>query len=96
MADSSSLPPFEEMQIRCPKLGGLVSFEYCRIEERQGPCRRAVICWSVHFDVERYFRGIVAPEEFEERFHKPPASKLVTLMELIEQARKVIEKPTER
>jgi hypothetical protein len=39
---------------------------------------------------------MLTPEEFELRFHRPPASKLATLMDLIEQAREVIEKPSER
>jgi hypothetical protein len=94
MTDTPTRPPFEEIQIRCPRLGGLVSFEYCRVEEQGGPCTRAIICWSVHFDAKCFFEETLTPEEFQERFHRAPSSKLVTLLDLVEQARKVIDKPT--
>jgi len=93
MTDSPKRPPFEEIQIRCPRLGGPVSFEYCRVEDRQRPCTRAVVCWSVHFDAESFFRETMTPEDFEERFHNAPPSKIITLVDLIEQARKTMEKP---
>jgi len=93
MTDQPSPQPFEEIQIRCPRLGGLVSFEYCRVEDRQRPCTRAVACWSARFDAERFFRENLDPEEFQERFHKAPLSKIATLIDLIEKARKTAEKP---
>lgn len=95
MTDSSTRPPFEEIEIRCPRLGGPVSFEYCRVEEHGAPCARSIVCWSVHFDVKRFFEETLTPEEFQERFHRAPPSKLVTLLDLIEQARNVIDKKTE-
>jgi len=88
MPDSPSSTPYEEKEIRCPKLGHQVSFEYCRVEQHDRPCSRALICWSVHFDVEALFREILTPEEFERCFSQPPPSKIVTLVELIERARK--------
>ena len=91
MTDFPCNPPFEEIEIRCPKLGGPVTFEYCRIERQPRPCHRAIKCWSFHFDVDAFFRGILTREEFEECFLEPPPSKVATLMELIEQARKTLE-----
>jgi hypothetical protein len=91
MTDSRSNQPFEEIEIRCPKLGGPVSFEYCRIERQSRPCQKAIKCWSFHFDVEAFFREALAPEEFEQCFLEPPPSKVTTLIELIEQARKTLE-----
>jgi hypothetical protein len=91
MTDSKTDTPYEEEEIRCPKLGHQVSFGYCRSERRDLPCQRAVTCWNGRFDVESLFRGVLTPEQFEETFHKPPAPKLVTLIELIERAKKVAE-----
>ncbi len=91
MTDSVNNPPFEDVQIRCPKLGGPVSFEYCRIEGRPHPCQKSIKCWSFHFDAEAFFREILSPEEFDECFLEPPPSKVTTLIELIEQARKSLE-----
>jgi hypothetical protein len=68
-----------------------VNFEYCRIESQQRPCQKIITCWSIHFDVDAYLRAILTPEEFEECFLEPPRPKVVTLIELIEQARKTLE-----
>jgi hypothetical protein len=89
MKSSSSNPPYEETQIRCPKLGGPVNFEFCRVEGRELPCGRAMACWGHYFDVEAYFRQQLSPEDFEKCFVQPQPTKLCTLIELIEKARKL-------
>ena len=91
MADSTAETPYEEEQIRCPKLGHQVSFGYCRVERYDLPCQKAIACWNDRFEVEELFRHGLTPEQFEEAFLKPPTPKLVTLVELIERARKLAE-----
>ena len=88
MTDRSSHPPYEEKQIRCPKLGGPVNFEFCLVERRELPCGRALGCWSRHFDVETFFRQRLSLEDFEKCFAQPQPAKLCTLVDLIDQARK--------
>jgi hypothetical protein len=92
---SSVDPPYEEKQIRCSKLGNPVFFEYCRVERQHFPCQRALDCWSSFFDVERFFRDRLTPEEFDECFLQPPRPKVVTLVELIENAKKLCKKGRE-
>ncbi|HMK34903.1 MAG TPA: hypothetical protein VK463_07555 [Desulfomonilaceae bacterium] len=82
-------PPYEEKQIRCPRLGGPVSFGYCLVERRNLPCHRAIVCWSQSFDAEGFFREKLTDEEFDECFVQPPQPKIVTLIEMIEKARKL-------
>ncbi len=89
MTTTSSNPPYEEVQIRCPKLGGQVAFEFCRVESREFPCARALACWGYYFDVETYFRRKLSPNDFEKCFVQPQPSKVCTLIELIEKARKL-------
>lgn len=91
MSESRTDTPFEDKEIRCPKLGGQVSFSYCRIETLGRPCSRAVRCWSEQFDAEQYFRQQMSDEDFAAVFLAPPPSKMGTLLELIEQAKKVAE-----
>ena len=88
-------PPYEEKQIRCPKLGNAVFFGYCRVERQNFPCQRTLSCWSSFFDVEQFFREKLTPEEFDECFLQPPRPKIVTLVELIENARKLCKKESE-
>jgi hypothetical protein len=81
--------PYEDRTIRCPKLGGMVWFQYCEAGEGESACPKALDCWAPVFDVEGFFRGRLTPEDFENCFMKPPTPKIVTLMDLIEQAKKL-------
>jgi len=92
MADLPSVPPYEEKQIRCPKLGHQVNFAYCCIEQQEFPCARTVICWSAHFDVEAHLRERLGDEGFVRCFQQPPPTKIASLIELIERAREVAAK----
>ncbi|MFH0825842.1 MAG: hypothetical protein V2B18_24055 [Pseudomonadota bacterium] len=79
--------PFEEREIRCPRLGGQINFGYCLVENVGSPCSKAIRCWSGIFDVEVFFRGRMTEDEFTRCFFTPPQPKMATLIELIEQAR---------
>ena len=87
MTEQPSKAPYEEMPIRCPKLGNPVTFGYCKIENVGRPCSRALNCWYSYFDVEALFRELLSEEEFNECFFKQPTPKVLTLIELIEKAR---------
>ena len=50
-----------------------------------------MVCWSFYFDVETYFCGRMSPEQFEACFNAQIKPKVVTLIELIEKARKTME-----
>ena len=82
---------YEDKEIRCPKLGGPVTFGYCRIEDIGRPCFRAITCWKNHFAVEALFRDSMSEEEFDKCFSRPPPSRVGTLLELIEKAKKLSE-----
>jgi len=53
------------------------------------PCFKTLDCWFEHFWVEEYLRKELQPEDWEKIFGRPHKSKMVSLMELIEQAKKV-------
>jgi hypothetical protein len=89
MSDAKS--PDWKREIRCPRLGGPVTFEYCLVENQGQPCGRALTCWSFYFDVEAYFHSRMSPEQFEACFNAQIKPKVVTLIELIEKARKNME-----
>jgi hypothetical protein len=96
MTHPSTNPPYDEKQIRCPKLGHQVSFGYCSVEDLGEPCSRCIGCWAEHFDVESHFRGVLSSECFESRFGQPPKPKVVTLVELIERAQRIAAKASGR
>ena len=78
---------YEEKEIRCPRLGGEVTFGYCSREASGNPCYRALFCWSPYFQVEVFFKEKLGEEAFHECFDKTVQPKLVTLVDLIEKAR---------
>lgn len=84
----SAVPPEDVFQIRCPKLGHQIHFSYCRRENFGLPCPRIVLCWHAYFQVEEYLRGELSPEEWRETFEKPVKPKILSLVEMIEQAQK--------
>ena len=87
MSDSGD-QPVDAYRIRCPKLGGEVTFAYCRSEQGHLPCSRMILCWQRHFPVEAYLRDRLTEDEWEACFSRPPQDKMTTLIELIEAARR--------
>lgn len=85
---------YDHLEIRCPRLGGEVSFAYCKKEGGDLPCPRIIACWQVHIPVEAFLRKILTQKEWDLFFNRPPKDKVTTLMELIEAAKKR-EKPTD-
>jgi hypothetical protein len=81
-------PPGDDYKIRCPRLGHQISFSYCRSENLGLPCFKTLDCWYDHFLVEKFLRQELTPEQWEERFISPPKPKILSLLELIEQAKK--------
>lgn len=83
-----SSPPSEDYTIRCPKLGHQIAFSYCRFEQTTLPCSKILDCWFEHFDVESYINEILTPEAIAKLVHTTRKPKVLSLVELIEQAKK--------
>jgi hypothetical protein len=78
----------DELEIRCPKLGGEVTFAYCKQENRGLPCARALVCWQYTFPVAAHLRETLTKEQWAHCFHTPPKDRLSSLLEVIEEAKK--------
>jgi len=81
-------PPGEDYKIRCPRLGHQITFSYCRTENRGLPCFKTLDCWFQHFEVENYLQDELSSEEWDKIFKTPPKPKMLSLVELIEQAKR--------
>ena len=74
---------------RCPRLGGSVAFFYCTACEADSrPCGKIIDCWWETFDVLRYLKDTLAPEELDRLTCTKPASKVSQLVGIIEQSKK--------
>jgi hypothetical protein len=87
MKDKAS-PPDDTFKIRCSKLGHQIQFSYCRKENFGIPCARSLTCWHPYFTVAEYLRAELTPEQWRDAFEVVPKQKLLSIVELIEEAQK--------
>ena len=78
----------DRLQIRCPRLGGEVTLDYCCREGGELPCPRMVSCWQPYFPVEAYLRKWLKPGQKERYFGVQPKEKMVSLIEQVEEAKR--------
>jgi hypothetical protein len=84
----SSAPPDDTYLIRCPRLGHPIYFSYCRRENNGLPCFKTLDCWHEHFLVAEFLSEEIAPQQWTILFESPPKPKILSLVEMMEQARK--------
>ncbi len=78
---------FDDLEVRCPMLGGEVTFRYCRRLDQGLPCRRALVCFAHAFPVETYFRHLLHATTFERCFAPPEQGRYEHLLETFSKAR---------
>ncbi len=77
----------DKCERRCPRLGSVVHFGYCRTcaSERQ-PCFKVFDCWWEQFDVTAYFKQHLSAEAFDRLAQTKAPDKVSSLLDLIQQA----------
>ncbi|HTP66498.1 MAG TPA: hypothetical protein VMJ66_13985 [Geobacteraceae bacterium] len=75
---------YDSLLIRCPRLGGEVTFAYCRAEGGELPCARIVGCWQVCLPIAGYLEEALTLEQAGRFREQRPREKIVSLIELIE------------
>ncbi len=78
----------DEKERRCPRLGHNVMFGYCRTQGNQSLCLSVLDCWWERFDVEAFLREHQS-QDLDHVISTPRRPKVLTLVELIEQAKKI-------
>ncbi len=81
-------PPTDDYKIRCPRLGHQIHFLYCRQENKGLPCFKTLDCWHTHFNVQTFLKAELTEEQWEKVFTRRVKPKMLSLLELIEQAKK--------
>jgi len=78
----------DNLERRCPRLGGDVAFSYCKsCEKGQAPCLKVLDCWWERFDVEAHMQRCLSSEAFNRiAQHRPAPDKVASLVDLIRQA----------
>ncbi len=78
----------DDYSIRCPRLGHAIKFSYCLTENSGIPCFKTLDCWFQYFPVEAYLRERLSDEEWEKAFTRKGQTKVQSLLEIIEEAKK--------
>ncbi len=81
----------DELIIRCPQLGGEVPFRYCRTINEDLPCRRIIICWEFRIEISKYLSENYSIDQIQRALAPPTKSRLETILELAEKAKKIKE-----
>jgi hypothetical protein len=85
----------DALERRCPRLGGPVSFGYCRKgDNNETVCWKIFDCWWERFDVVGHLQTCMPEDKFKMIVNARPKPKILSLVELVEQAKKRIENPT--
>ncbi|HOO89378.1 MAG TPA: hypothetical protein PLA74_01010 [Syntrophales bacterium] len=79
---------FDDLILRCPRLGGEVTFAYCRREQGTLPCQRTLGCWQNLIPVEEYLREYLTDDEWNRCFNAPPKDKMTTILEIADTVKK--------
>ena len=77
--------------IRCPQLGGEVPFKYCRTVNEDLPCRRIIICWEFRIEISKFLGEHYSIDQIQRALAPPTKTRVETLIELIEKAKKIKE-----
>jgi hypothetical protein len=77
------------LERRCPRLGGPVTFQYCKeCGEDDLPCFKVLDCWWEAFDAVAYFKACLSEDQMNRLIHAKPKPKISSLIDLIRQAKK--------
>jgi hypothetical protein len=77
----------QNLLTRCPKLGDEIPLSYCLREAGELPCARVIRCWSSFFDVEKFLKDNLTPQQWQVFVHAKPPDKITNLLDLIEAAK---------
>jgi hypothetical protein len=88
MPRADMVDKYDQLEIRCSRLGGEVNFSYCRKEGGELPCPRIVSCWYSFFPIEQYLRESMDEKSWNTFVGQMSKDKITTLIELIETAKK--------
>ncbi len=80
----------QDLLPRCRRLGHEVTFGYCRQDTSGNPCRLILDCWWERFDVRAFLQAHLSEKamaQVELADASAPPSKMLSLVEMIEQTR---------
>jgi hypothetical protein len=78
---------YDNERIYCRRLGHWLTFNYCRKENKGLPCGKILDCWFGRIEIKEFLKENYKEEEISYIF-EPPKSKLSSIIEIVEEAKK--------
>ena len=82
---------YDALIIHCLQLGGEVPFKYCRTMNEDLPCRRMMVCWEFRMRISKFLAEHYSIDQIQRALAPPTKTRLDTILELIEKAKKTKE-----
>jgi len=82
-----TIEQYDNKKTYCRMLGHYLTFAYCRQTGSKQPCRKIFDCWFEKLDIKQFIEENFTQEQIKALFD-PPKTKMVSLVELIQQAQK--------
>ncbi len=82
---------YDSLVIHCSQLGGEVPFKYCRTVSDDLPCRKIIVCWEFRLEIGQFLSHHYSMEQIQKALAPPTKTRIETILELIEKAKKVKE-----
>jgi len=78
---------YDHLECRCRMLGHHVPFKYCRTVQEKLPCFKIIDCWFRKIPIHDFIKNNYNEEEIEQMLISPK-SKMASLIDLIEKAKR--------
>lgn len=82
---------YDKKETYCRMLGHVLSFQYCRTMQEGVPCGRILDCWFKVLPIQKFIQENYS-EEKQKLIFEPPKPKMISLVDILEKARKVKDK----
>jgi hypothetical protein len=80
---------YDGLIIYCPQLGGEIPFRYCRTLNESLPCRKIIVCWEFKIEISNFLGEHYSMDQVQCALAPPTKTRLDTILELIEKAKKI-------
>jgi hypothetical protein len=80
---------YDHLEIYCPQLGMLLTFNYCRRSQGTLPCRNLFGCWEDRIPVDSFLIEHFSRDDLQAVFGGLPKSRIERIFEVAAQDRDI-------
>jgi hypothetical protein len=74
---------FDHLEIYCPQLGMMMTFQYCRRGQSPLPCRNLIGCWEKRIPVDAFLGENFSRKDLEAAFGGLPKTRLERIFDCL-------------